>query len=457
MNKGRVVERFYAYVDANADRFVAQLERLCSQPSVAAQNLGVAETARMVLDMLRGIGADARLIEVADAPPVVYGEIGGGDKTLIVYDHYDVQPPEPLDQWHSDPFSPEIREGFLYCRGVADNKGDLVSRLQAIEAYQEAMGGLPLRIKFVFEGEEEVGSPHLAQFVAENKGLLQGADGLLWEGGRKDMSGRPQIYLGLKGIQYVELRATGASRDVHSSWAPLVPNPAWRLVWALSTLKDEHDHITVDGLMEHVAPPPDDDLELLRRIPFEELKIKEDLEIPQFLGGVTGMDAVQSLLYAPTCTICGIVAGYIGEGSKTVLPSEARAKLDFRLVPDLEPDLVLDLLRKHLDRRGFDDIEIVEMSGEHPAKSSPEASIVRAAVEAARVVYGQDPVVYPLMAGSGPMYPLSQALGIPVVSGVGVGHAQSRIHAPNENIRLSDYFESVKFTGQLIHLFAILD
>jgi len=279
----------------------------------------------------------------------------------------------------------------------------------------------------------------------------------LWEGGRKDMSGRPEIYLGVKGIQYVELRATGASRDLHSSWAPLVPNPAWRLVWALNTMKDERDRITVDGLMDYVAPPPEEDLELLRRIPFEELKIKEDLEIPQFLGGATGIDAVQSLLYTPTCTICGIVAGYIGEGSKTVLPSEARAKLDFRLVPDLAPDLVLDLLRKHLDRRGFDDIEIIPLSGEHPAKSSPDASIVRAAVEAARVVYGQDPVVYPSAAGSGPMYPLSQALGIPVVSGVGVGHAQSRIHAPNENIRLSDYFESVKFTGQFIRLFAILD
>jgi acetylornithine deacetylase/succinyl-diaminopimelate desuccinylase-like protein len=453
----RTVKEFYAYVDANADRFIAQLKRLCSQPSVAAQNLGVREAADMVLEMVKGIGADARLIEVADAPPVVYGELSGGDKTLIIYDHYDVQPPEPLDQWESEPFSPEIREGFLYCRGVADNKGDLVSRLQAIESYQETMGDLPLKIKFVVEGEEEVGSPHLAQFVEENRELLLGADGCLWEGGRKDMSGRPEIYLGLKGIQYVELRARCASRDVHSSSAPLVPNPAWRLVWALNTLKDEKDRITIDGLMDHVAPPPDEDLELLRRIPFEEDRIKEDLNIREFLGGVKGTDALQRLLYSPTCTICGIAAGYTGEGSKTVLPSEAKVKLDFRLVPHLEPKLVLNLLRRHLDRRGFEDVEIVPMSGEHPAKSSPEAPIARAAIGAARVVYGQDPVVYPSMAGSGPMYPLSEALGIPAVSGVGVGHAKSRIHAPNENIRLSDYFESTKFTGQLIRLFAAME
>jgi acetylornithine deacetylase/succinyl-diaminopimelate desuccinylase-like protein len=451
------MDKFNAYVDANADRFIAELQKLCSQPSVAAQNLGLPETAEMVLEMLQDIGADARLVQVADAPPVVYGETGTGDKTLIIYDHYDVQPPEPLDQWESDPFSPEIRGGFLYARGASDNKGDLLSRLQAIEAYQETIGELPLKLKFVVEGEEEVGSPHLTQFVAENKELLLGADGCLWEGGRKDMAGRPEIYMGLKGIMYVELRTKGASRDLHSSWAPLVPNPVWRLVWALNTLKDEEDRITVDGLMEHVVEPPAEELELLRKIPFAEDKIRKDYGIAQFLGGVEGVDALRKYLYAPTCTICGIRAGYISEGSKTVLPNEAIVKLDFRLVPNLEPDLVLDLLRKHLDRRGFEDVEIIPMSGEHPAKSSPEAPIVRAAIEAARIVYGQEPAVYPLMAGSGPMYPLSQALGIPAVSGVGVGHAQSRIHAPNENIRLTDYIQAVKYNGQLIRLFAASD
>jgi acetylornithine deacetylase/succinyl-diaminopimelate desuccinylase-like protein len=451
------VERFVAYVDSNADRFIAQLQRLCSQPSVAAQKLGLQETAEMVLEMLQSIGADTHLIQVADAPPVVYAEMGEGNKTLIIYDHYDVQPPEPLDQWESEPFSPEIREGFLYARGASDNKGDLVSRLQAIETYQETIGKLPLNVKFVIEGEEEVGSPHLAQFVAENRELLLGADGCLWEGGRRDLTGRPEIYMGLKGIMYVELRAKGASRDLHSSWAPLVPNPAWRLVWALNTLKDEEDRITVDGLMDHVVEPPAQEMELLKKIPFGEDEIRKDYGIPQFLGGVEGIDALKNYLYAPTCTICGIRAGHISQGSKTVLPNEAMVKLDFRLVPNLTPDLVLDLLRKHLDRRGFEDVEIVRMSGEHPAKSSPEASIVRAAIEAARIVYAQEPAVYPLMAGSGPMYPLSQALGIPAVSGVGVGHAQSRIHAPNENIRLTDYIQAVKYNGEFIRLFAALD
>jgi acetylornithine deacetylase/succinyl-diaminopimelate desuccinylase-like protein len=448
------LEDFFTYVDENRDRFLDQLKKLCSQPSVAAQGLGMRETANIVLGMLQRVGADSRLIEVAGAPPVVYGEIGWGDTTLIIYDHYDVQPPEPLDQWESPPFSPEVREGSLYCRGVADNKGDLASRLQAIEAYQETQGSLPLKIKFVFEGEEEIGSPHLAQFVDENKELLVGADGCLWEGGRVETSGRPELYLGLKGILYVELRVKGASRDLHSSWAPLVPNPAWRLVWALNTLKDENDRLLMDGLVDHVARPPEEDAELVERIPFDDEEIKQDLGLSELLGGVRGTEAVRSLLYSPTCTICGIVAGYTGEGSKTVLPSEARVKLDFRLVPDLEPEMVLQLLRMHLDRRGFGDVEIVGFSAEHPAKSSPHAAVARAAMQAAEIVYGQEPVVYPSMAGSGPMYPLSTALGIPAVSGVGVGHAQSRIHAPNENIRLEDYFQAVKFAGEFIRIFS---
>ncbi len=445
---------FYDYVDSNRDRFLEALKKLCAQPSIAAHGIGVAETAELVLKMLNEIGADARLIDVGGAPPVVYGEIGEGERTLIVYDHYDVQPPEPLDQWESEPFSPDVRDGLLYCRGVADNKGDLLARLQALEAYQATMGGIPLRVKFVFEGEEEVGSPHLPEFVERNKGLLVGADGCLWEGGRKDMSGRPELYLGVKGILYVELRARGASRDMHSSFAPLVPNPAWRLVSALSTLKDDRDRITIDGLMEQVGQPSPEELELVEKIPFEDDQILEDLDISEFLGGVKGADAVRQLLYSPTCTICGMVAGYTGEGSKTVLPSEARVKLDFRLVPDLKPDLVWDLLRRHLDRRGFEDVEIVRMSGEHPARSSVEAPVAQAAIQAAKIVYGLDPVVYPTMAGGGPMYPLSTALGIPVVSGLGVGHAQSRIHAPNENIRLEDYFQCIKFTGEFIRIFA---
>jgi acetylornithine deacetylase/succinyl-diaminopimelate desuccinylase-like protein len=224
-------------------------------------------------------------------------------------------------------------------------------------------------------------------------------------------------------------------------------------VWALSTLKDEQDRITIDGYMDQVAHPTEAEWAMLREIPFEEEEQRQRYGIPQFIRGLTGVEALKKHLYEPTCTICGFRAGYIGEGSKTVLPSQAMAKLDLRLVPHLTPEWALRLLREHLDRRGFADIEIVPLSGEHPARSSPSAPVVRAAEAAVEAVYGQPPVLYPLVAGSGPMHPLSQALGIPAVS-MGVGYPGRNAHAPNENIRLEDYWMGIRFMGELIRSFA---
>jgi acetylornithine deacetylase/succinyl-diaminopimelate desuccinylase-like protein len=450
--KGEAMEKFDAYVEANAERFIEELKEFCRQPSIAAQGIGLEEMGELVQARLEKVAAEVRLMPVDDGPPIIYAELGEGQRTLLFYNHYDVQPPDPLDLWDSGPFAPQVREGKLYARGVADNKGDLLARLQAIEAYQAILGELPLKIKCVFEGEEEVGSPHLASFAAEHADLLA-ADGCLWETGRKDESGRPTIALGLKGIMYLELRAHGAKSDLHSSLATLVPNPAWRLVWALSTLKDEDDNILVDGLMGHVAEPAAAEMEMLAAIPFEEEKMRANFGIPQFIRGLTGVEALKKHLYEPTCTICGLRSGYIGEGTKTVLPNTAMVKLDFRLVPNLEPDLVVALLRQHLDKRGFTDIEVVPINGLYPAKAPLDAPVVKAASAAAQTVYGQEPVIYPLMAGSGPMYPLTQALGIPALA-AGVGYAESNLHAPNENVRLEDYFEGIRFVGELIRRFA---
>jgi acetylornithine deacetylase/succinyl-diaminopimelate desuccinylase-like protein len=276
----------------------------------------------------------------------------------------------------------------------------------------------------------------------------------LWEAGYKDVNDRPVISCGVKGIVYVELHAHGATRDSHSASAAIVVNPAWRLTWALATLKDANDNILIDDFMRHVRAPTDVEMDALKTIPYDEDKVKADLGIKSFIRNLTGMDLLKKYLYEPTCTICGLYSGYIGEGSKTVLPSHAFAKIDFRLVPNLSPDLVLDLLKKHLARRGFDDIEVkLTEGGEEVARSPLDSAIVRAAIDAATKVYRQAPVVYPTMAGSGPMYPLCQQLGIPAVS-AGVGWHDSRVHAPNENIRVADYFEGIAFVRELIDRFA---
>lgn len=426
------------------------LVRLCRQPSISAQNVGMDETANLVEELLQGIGAETRQIPTSGFP-VVYGELGAGQKALAFYNHYDVQPPEPLEAWHSDPFAAEIRDGAIYARGVADNKGNIVARLAAVDAYVRARGQLPerLKVKFIIEGEEEIGSIHLEEFVAANQDLVQ-ADACIWEAGYTDPQGRQEIYLGAKGILYVELTARTAKVDLHSSWATIVPNAAWRLLCALQTLRDAEGRVLIPGFYDRVRAPTDADRAALRRMPFDEEGYRHQLGLTAFNNQLTGLPLLKQHLFQPTCNICGFWSGYTGEGSKTVLPHEAKAKLDFRLVPDQDPHEILDLLMKHLERKGFGDIEVTLMGPEHPARTPIEHPFVDLVVETSREVYGQEPVVYPMMTGTGPMYVLCQQFGIPAAS-IGVGHADSRNHAPNENIYLEDFYQGI------VHIATILD
>jgi acetylornithine deacetylase/succinyl-diaminopimelate desuccinylase-like protein len=307
-----------------------------------------------------------------------------------------------------------------------------------------------LRLRFLVEGEEEVGSPHLGTFARQHPDLLR-AGGCLWETGDKDTARRFVLTLGIKGICYVELTARTAASDLHSMWGGVVPNAAWRLVWALNTLKDADDRIVVDGLMDHVRPPTEKERAHLSTLPFDEAQIKKDFGFAGFVRDLGGVDLLVKHFYEPTCTICGLKSGYIGEGPKTVLPYTATAKVDFRLVPDLIPQLVIELLRAHLDRRGFEDIEITDLHGVRPARSPLDAPFVQHCIEAARATYGADPIIYPTSPGSGPLYALCRKT--PTVM-AGVSHANAHLHAPNENIYLEDYFQGIHFVGELIHRFA---
>ena len=448
----RTFEKFDALVRSRATTLVDELKELIRQPTVSAQGIGIEDTAKIVLARTRRAGIDATVECVEGGPPTIVGETGKGQHTLLVYDHYDVQPPDPLDEWKTRPFEPTERDGFLYGRGVSDNKGNLMARLQAIELYREAVGELPLRIRVLYEGEEEIGSPHLGAFVSAFGDRLR-ADGCIWEAGYKDAAGRPTISLGLKGIAYFDLRVRGTAKDAHSSLGTILPNAAWRLVWALATLKNERDEIVIDGLMDHVRKPDAADRALLDALPFDETETARIHGVRSFVRGLTGTALKIKHFLEPTCTICGLTSGYSGAGSKTVLPAVASAKLDFRLVPDLTPELVHELLRAHLATRGFDDIEIVPQHGELPSRWPADSEVAKASVTAVRDTYGTDPVVYPLMAGSGPMAQVCDALGIPVV-GFGSGNAGSSNHAPNENIAIADYLDHIRAFGRFIHAFA---
>ena len=447
-----VFAAFDAHVRAHEREYVEELSALVRLPSVSAQRSVIDETARAVLDRAIRAGFTASAQRVPGGPPTIVGEQGAGERTLLVYDHYDVQPPDPLGEWRTPPFEPTVRDGSLFGRGTSDNKGNLMARLQAIEAYKATVGPLPLRVRILFEGEEEIGSAHLAEFVRVHADRLK-ADGCLWEAGYKDAAGRPTVSLGLKGICYVDLKVRGTKLDAHSSVGGIVPNAAWRLTWALASLKNENGAITVDGLMERVRPPSAADVALLESLPFDEEGWKRIHGIDGFVGGLTGTALKRRYFLEPTCTICGLSSGYQGEGSKTVLPAVASAKVDFRLVPDLTPELVRGLLRAHLDKRGFTDIEITPHHGERPSRWPPDTDVANAAVAANRAVYGTDPVVYPLMAGSGPMAQVCDQLGIPAV-GFGSGNAGSANHAPNENITIADYIDHIRAFGRFLHAFA---
>lgn len=443
------------WIDEHREEAVADLQRFCRQPSVAAQNWGMQEMATLVIAALNELGAQAQLVPTAGYPLAVGQLPGSSARRLMVYDHYDVQPPDPLDDWISAPFDAAIRDNTLYARGVADNKGNLVARLWAARAWLAVHKELPCHVTFLFEGEEEVGSPHLGEFAAANQELIA-ADGCLWESGYRDADGNLTFNAGGKGLLYVEMRVRGVGYDLHSSNAPIAPSAAWRLLEALRSLRDSSGRILIPHFYDDVLPPTDRERELLERFPIDVEERRKSWEAATLLGPVEDAVAMtQRLLYEPTCNICGLYSGYSGPGSKTILPATAGAKLDFRLVPKQNPDTILDLLRQHLHAQGFDDIEVQETEqGEFPAQSPVDTPLMEALIRSARVVYGKEPRVLPRTAGTGPIDQLCVRYGIPIVNGAGVGNANSRIHSPNENVKLDDYIAGIKLVATLFAEYA---
>lgn len=442
------------YIDEHLGETIDRLAELCRLPSVSAQDTAIIETARHVEGRLREIGFATEIVPKPEGGhPVVLAERDeGAPRTLLLYNHYDVQPPEPLDLWSSPPFQPEERDGRLYARGVSDNKGNIEARIAAIAALLHTRGSLPANVRWLIEGDEEVGSPNLTPFVERHAARLR-ADACLWEGSGVDWDGRPQVTLGVKGLLYVQLDVRAAARDSHSSWAPVVPNAAWRMTWALASLKDPDERVLIDGFYDDVRPATPEEEQALAELPDQSAETARSLEMPHLLRGATGIDYQRRYLLDPTCTIDGIDAGYQGPGAKTVLPATASAKVEFRLVPDQDPNDLLAKLRRHLDDRGFDDVAITCLSAEGAARTPVTASFVRLVRETGREVYGADPAVVPTMAGTGPLHPFVHILGLDSAD-CGVGNPDSRIHAPDENIRIDDLRHNVHHVARLIERFA---
>jgi acetylornithine deacetylase/succinyl-diaminopimelate desuccinylase-like protein len=437
-----------AYIDAHFDEFIEELRGFCARPAIAAQGVGMTESAAMVAGKLEAMGCEVEVVEVEGGPPVVIGEMGSGQRTLLLYNHYDVQPPEPLELWDSPPFAGEVRDGKFYARGAADDRGDLLGRIQAIRAYQETIGPLPLRVRWLVEGEEEVSSPHLAGVVRENAERLR-ADFCAWENGSRDESGRPVIVCGKMGLLSVELRAHGPKRDLHSREAAIAPSAAWRLVQALATMKDEDERITIDGMEELMAPPDEEDLKAVESLPFDEGALAEALGVEKWQSGLSGREVLLARMFQPTANISGISSGYVGASAKKVVPAEAVARMDFRLVPGLTPENMLGLLRVHLDQRGFSDVEVVKLGGHLPGKTPVSHPFVQTALAVWEELEPGGAVVHPMTAGTGPFSLICGELGIPTARVCGPCFEGSALHAPNECIRLGDYRTSIRYWGRL--------
>ncbi len=440
------------YVEKNKDDIVSEVRNLVKHPSISAQNVGIEECAATLNSILRDIGINTIIKRVDDSNPIIFGEIKGkSEKTLLFYSHYDVQPVEPIDAWKYNPFSGVVTDDRIYGRGAADSKGNVIAMITAVKYYMDTYGELPLNVKFLIEGEEEISSINLPKYVNENIDKLK-ADATVCFDGSLTQKNNAAIYAGLKGMLYVELRAKVAATDMHSGLAPIVPNPAWRLVNALESIRNDKK-ILIDGWYEDVKVPTKDDLELLKNLTYDEKMIMEEYGITRLINDLKGKAALKRLLFEPTCNIAGIYSGYINPGAKTVLPNSAYAKLDFRLVYDQDPDKLITLLRKHLDEHGFNDIELYKFGSLKPSKTDPKATIIKAASKAAVQVYGSEPDIFPNMWGSGPDFVFTKILKQESIW-TGCSPAYANIHAPNEFTGIRNILDGVCYAAMIMEEFS---
>ncbi len=425
------------YVDIHMDDLIADLQMLIRQPSVSAKNEGIEKCAKLVQKLLKKSGIKSEILRLKKGvAPIVYGEIKSKQnptKTLMFYNHYDVQPAEPFDLWDDPPFSGVRKGNKIFGRGATDDKGELIVRIKAVESCLKTTGDVPCNIKFVIEGEEETGSAHIEDYLKKYQKKFS-CDGVIWEFGYVDAKNRPIIGLGMKGLLFVELSATESKIDAHSSLAALIKNPAWRLIEAVNTLRDSDGKILIKDWYKEVLPFSKNDLKIIQKEPFDESVFKKEFGISSFVGNKKGVEAKKALIGDATCNIAGFVSGYTGDGAKTVLPRNALVKIDFRLIPKMDPKKQISRLKKHLKSKGFSDIGIKIYHGEAAARTSSSHPFVLQIKDAADKSFGNS-ILNVSNAGTGPMYPFVEILKSPCIS-IGSTYMFSRIHSPNEFARV---------------------
>lgn len=439
-------EKIFKHIDQHYREHLDKLQEFVRQPSISAENRGVRECAKLVKSYLEDLGCkNPRLVETSGFP-VVYGHYdAGADKTIIIYFMYDTQPVDDPG-WTVPPLDGRVVNmppfgDCLVARGAINTKGELRAFLNACESIKDVGEEMPVNLMFVAEGEEELGSRHLPEFIEKNEDELKKADAVLFPSADQDQKGKVMMELGVKGIVYFELELDGKTWgygptqfDVHGSNKAWVDSPAWRMIQALSTMTTKDgNRVLIDGFYENALPPSREDEELLKKLEktFDEDLVKDMMKVERFIDGTHGKEALLKYLYSPTLNINGIWGGYTGPGTKTVLPYKITAKVDVRLVPNMTVEEVIPRIRRHLDKHGFKEVKIVELEeGYGWAKTSVKHPAAQAVIKAYREL-GYEPEIWPHTAGSAPFCMFNrEPLNLPFVIG-GLGHG-GRAHAPNE-------------------------
>ncbi|MFN3641405.1 MAG: M20/M25/M40 family metallo-hydrolase [Gemmobacter sp.] len=442
------LEPVLAYIDARRDEYVARLADYVRHPSISAHDIGIREVAALLVGKLEALGFATEAVPTAGHPMVLGRRCDApGKPTVLLYGHYDVQPPDPLELWDSPPFTPTIRGGRMYARGVGDNKGQHLAQLLAIEAHLAVHGRLPCNVIFLLEGEEEIGSPRIAAFVKDHADRLR-ADLVVTADGPLHPSGRAIVTFGVRGVVNFDLVVRSGRTDAHSgNHGGTMPNAIWTLVHLLASMKTPDGRITIDGLHDPIIPPSNADRAAVDALP---------VDVPGYLRdmGLARLDAPADrgfhdrLMFHPTLTINGLDGGYGGPGSKTVLPCAAIAKCDIRLVDAMTPDQVIACVRAHVAAHA-PEVEVVTNGGMLPSRTPLDSPYALPVIEAIRLARGEEPYLYPSVGGSLPDYVWTKTLGLPAFV-TPYANADEANHAPNENLDLDLFHKGIRTGAALL-------
>ncbi|MDQ0207616.1 M20/M25/M40 family metallo-hydrolase [Alkalicoccobacillus murimartini] len=436
-------------VQEQKQQSIETLFTLLKQESISTQNKGMRECASLMQELMREVGIIPELHETK-GHPILYGELASPNEsapTILLYGHYDVQPPDPLDHWISPPFEPTIRDGRIYARGAGDNKGQIVAQLLGVKAYLEVYESLPVNLKFVIEGEEEMGSVHLPEFVQEHKDMLQ-ADLVYTADGPSHNSGLPLVLLGVRGMLALEIEVEGATFDNHSgNTGNIVPNPAWELMELLQTMRGPDGRVLVDGFYDHIRPSTPEEDKLLKELPFNAKEVGEKIGFPSL--DLDGDSYHRKLTMEPTFNIFGLKSGYLDEGVKTITPSKASVKIDTRLVVDQNPKDVFDKIERHI-KAHLPQAKVNFLGSMDPSRTPVSTKIVQKAIRGIKEAYNQDPLIQPSLGGSLPDYVWTNILEAPSML-MPYANFDQHNHSPNENIAVENFLNGISCTAHVIH------